>query len=343
MTSVAPRRAGADRSRRERRFRRLVEELAEEGFVLEGPTAWRSLVLPELDHALRPPVHEGRVPSYGAIVAPDVPSAGWDEPSHLHIDHRPIDAASLPGGRRFADGISSWVVVRPDGDHELVVFDRPAGSERDMVVLAEATGATLVQRHPSGIVRMVGTFGVLRFDGLRWHHEPPVKAWIDAVSACGGGDDERRVLQTMLEFAVHDLGARGTGATLVHRRVDDPLPEAFQLRLPTPPPLDIGEPADLAPLRHVLAQVDGAAIFDRGGILRHLGVRLVPSQRAEAEVEGYRGMRHTSGRRYSFDDPDATVVVVSEDGPVTVLRNGMVLGSSQGSGPLLDKATATDA
>ena len=39
-------------------------------------------------------------------------------------------------------------------------------------------------------------------------------------------------------------------------------------------------------------------------------------------------MRHTSGRRYSFDDPYATVIVVSEDGPVTVLRRGELLGSS---------------
>ena len=334
MTDVAPKRARTE-SRSDRRLRRLSEELTDEGFVLDGPTGWRSLVLPELDYALRPAIHEGRIPSYGAIVAPDVPSAGWDAPSHLHIDHRPVERGSLKGARRFADGISSWVVVRPDGDHELVVFDRPAGSERDMVILSEATGATLVQRHPSGVVRLVGTFGVLRHDGLTWHHEPPVNAWIDAVTACRDDEQERDVLETMLEFAVHDLGARGTGSTLVHRSVDGPLPAAFQLRLPTPPPLDIARPADLAPLRHVLGQVDGAAIFDRTGILRHLGVRLVPSPRAEAEVEAYRGMRHTSSRRYSFDDPTATVIVVSEDGPVTVLRSGLVLGSSQGSGPLL--------
>ena len=78
----------------------------------------------------------------------------------------------------------------------------------------------------------------------------------------------------------------------------------------------------------MLAQVDGAAVLDGPGTLRQLGVRLVPSAEAEADVDGYRGMRHTSGRRYSFDDPTATVIVVSEDGPVTVLRNGELLGSS---------------
>jgi DNA integrity scanning protein DisA with diadenylate cyclase activity len=74
--------------------------------------------------------------------------------------------------------------------------------------------------------------------------------------------------------------------------------------------------------------VDGAAIFDADGVLRRLGVRLVPSQEAEETVEALGGTRHTSGRRYSRDDPLATVVAVSEDGPVSVLRNGEVLGRS---------------
>ena len=103
---------------------------------------------------------------------------------------------------------------------------------------------------------------------------------------------------------------------------------AIELRLPPPPPLDLRRPSDLAPLRHALAQIDGAAVVDHGGVLRELGVRLVPSPEAESVVDGLRGMRHTSGRRYSFDDPGATVIVVSEDGPVTVLRGGEVIGRS---------------
>ena len=131
----------------------------------------------------------------------------------------------------------------------------------------------------------------------------------------------------MLEFAVHDLGSRGIGAILVYRAGDGEAP--FEIRLPTPPPLDIMKPAALAPLRHALAQTDGAAVFDASGVLRELGVRLVPSVEAISRVEGLRGMRHTSGRRYSFDDSSATIIVVSEDGPVTVLRNGELLGSSR--------------
>lgn len=311
------------------RLRRLADELADEGFGFIEVD--RPLLLPELYYALRPAVHERRAPSFGSFVEPTVDPAAWSAPTELTISRSPVENLPVREARRFADGLSSWLVRRETGT-ELVVFDRAAGSERDLVVLAAATGSTIVQRHPSGAVRVVGTFGVVRWDGLGWHHEPPVQSWLDTLGACGVHGD-RDVLGRLMAFAVHDLGARGTGALLVYRPGDDGDDHAaeatYEIRLPVPPPLHIVRAADLAPLRHVLAQIDGAAVFDRTGTLRQLGVRLIPSAEAVADVEGYRGMRHTSGRRYSFDDPDATVIVVSEDGPVTVLRNGEIIGRSE--------------
>lgn len=237
----------------------------------------------------------------------------------------------LAAARLYADGLSTFLVRHLDGDDEWVVFDRSAGSERDLVVVAEAFGAIVVQRSPTGIVRIVGPFGVYRWAaGLYWQHQPSVGAWIDTVGACATGGDAAvvDVVETLLEFAVHDLGARNIGATLVYR--PDPSSEALlEKRLGRPPALQITRPADLGPLRHALAQIDGATLFDATGTLIALGVRLVPSRRAEDQVDGLGGMRHTSGRRYSFDDPHALVVVVSEDGPVTVMRNGAVLGASK--------------
>lgn len=309
------------------RRRRLVEEVGEQGLILDDSEPGHALVLEELDHALRPPIHERRVPSYGALIAPGTALWAWEEATGLAIERRPV-GRDRGAARSYADGLSSFL-LRWDPDHdEAAVFDRPAGSERDLVVLADALGATVIQRHPSGTVRVIGRPGVFRYDGMSWHHEPLVATWIGAVDQ-GLDLDDRRMLELLLEFAVHDLGSRGVGAILVFRP-DRNLPTSFERRLPTPPPLRIAHPPDLAPLRHVLAQVDGATLFEADGTLREIGVRLVPTSAAEAGVEGHRGMRHTAGRRYSYDDPAATVIVVSEDGPVTVLREGAVLAASVG-------------
>jgi DisA bacterial checkpoint controller nucleotide-binding len=307
------------------RLRRLAEELDESGLRLEGTEPSREVLLEEIDHALRPAVHERRDPSGGTILDPASDPATWASGAQLDFTRGPVDQP-LSDARRFADGFSSWLLRRTDGKNEWLVFDRPAGSERDLVVLAGVLDATIIQRHREGSVRVVGRFGVLRWRGFTWHHEPPVSTWIDtvAVSSEHGNPD---VLQAMLEFAVHDLGSRGIGSLLIYRPDADPGP-AVEERVPTPPPLSIRRTPHLAPLRHALAQVDGAAIFDADGILRQLGVRLVPSNAAEETVEAFGGTRHTSGRRYSYDDPLATVIAVSEDGPVSVLRNGEVLGRS---------------
>ena len=48
------------------RLRRLREELAEVGLELDERSDWSSLVIAEIDYALRPNVHERRIPSVGS-------------------------------------------------------------------------------------------------------------------------------------------------------------------------------------------------------------------------------------------------------------------------------------
>jgi Probable sensor domain DACNK/DisA bacterial checkpoint controller nucleotide-binding len=308
------------------RRRRLAEELAEVGLPWSGDDALHEMLLEEIDRALRPPIHERRSPSSGTIAEPRSDPETWGPGSQLDITRKTIVHQPLPAARRFADGLSSWIIRRTDGTNDWLVFDRPAGSERDLVVLASVFEATIVQRHPAGPVRVVGSFGVLRWDGFGWHHEPPVRSWIDTLAACAV-DGNAEVVEALLEFAVHDLGSLGIGALLVYRPDPTASPTVEEL-LPPPPALQIRRATHLGPLRHALAQIDGAAMFDADGVLRQLGVRLIPSAAAEQTVEAFGGTRHTSGRRYSRDDPRATVIAVSEDGPVSVLRNGKVLGHS---------------
>ena len=165
------------------RLRRLAEDLEESGLRSEGSDAFREMLVEEIDHALRPAVHERRVASSGTILEPRSDPAVWASGTLLDITRAPLGEQPLPAARRFADGLSSWLVRRTDHRDEWMVFDRPAGSERDLVVLAEVLEATIVQRHPAGSVRVVGGFGVLRWEGYRWHHEPPLSSWLDAVTA----------------------------------------------------------------------------------------------------------------------------------------------------------------
>lgn len=306
-------------------LRRLAEELAEAGFDLSGPDG--DFLVEEIDHARRPPMHERRVSSSGTILDPTTDPATWEAGTALDITRTSTRDQPLDAARRFADGLSSWLLRRAGGaPTEWLLFDRPAGSERDLGVIARTMGATIIQRHPAGAVRVVGDFGVLRWNGYTWHHEPVLERWVDVVRARTDPEDIP-LLRALLDFAVHDLGANGIGALLVHRGAGS-AGAAVEHRLPDPPPLRIDQPTHLAPLRHALAQIDGAAVFDHTGVLRQLGVRLTTSDDAVRSVDGYKGTRHTSGLRHTYDDPATTVIAVSEDGPVSVFRHGTILGRS---------------
>lgn len=309
------------------RLRRLTEELLEEELGVVERSSVPAALVDEIDYALRPPRHERRVPSFGVFVLPEVPIDEWKQTTGLDIVTGSTSKRLDDDVRRYADGLSSWAIRTADGVDSLVIFDRPTGSERDLVVLATASRAMVVQRHPNGAVRLVGSFGIARWDGIGWHVEPPVDSWVSSA-ACGLEGVDTHALDQLLRFAVHDLGAQGVGALLVFR----PAETAVATREPRlhedPPPLQVARASDLAPLRHVLTQLDGAALFSAEGTLVELGVRLVPSAAAEAAVPALGGTRHTAARRYSHDDPESLVIAVSEDGPVTVFRAGEIVGNS---------------
>ena len=191
------------------RLRRLAEELDETGLDLGGAAG--DVLVEEVDHALRPSVHERRVPRSGTIVLPTREPDTWEADTGLNIVRAPTGSQPLDAARRYADGLSSWLLRQPDVPDEWLVFDRPAGSERDLGVISRAMGATVVQRHPSGVVRIVGDFGVLRWDGYGGYRERPIDAGIDVGNPVGeaGAVGERRGFGPRIQHHGDDLGHTG--------------------------------------------------------------------------------------------------------------------------------------
>lgn len=304
------------------RLQRLADELAEEGVPAIDDATDRVAVLVELAYALRPQRFEGRVPTYGALIAPDDADIAASVSRDVSVDLIDVAELDLQFARRFADGVTSFAVRDTDGIGRLACFGRNMADEYDLVRLQSALGGTIVQRHPGGQVRLFGPRGVVRWDGVAWRCDPPVEAWVERLAPVAGIADVSRI-RPLLRFAVHELGARRIGATLIWRPCDTELPpnrheplvrHAPRLRLD-----NVGEEAALA---QALAQTDGAAVFDAEPALVALGLRLAPSPAAEREVAALHGMRHTSALRYSHDVTDAVVIVVSDSGPVTVMYGG---------------------
>lgn len=305
------------------RLQRLADELADEGVpALDGaPDAIGALV--ELAYALRPQLHEGRVPTYGVIMPP--PSFVFDverASASGTVDVIPVNDLDLQFARRFADGVSSFAVRTTDTISHLACFGRNMADEYDMVGLQATVGGLIIQRHPGGQVRVFGPSGVIRWNGIDWHHDAPIDAWVARLADVA---PEMSVdgVRPLLRFAIHELGGRRIGATLIWRPTDRPVPTGrTEALVHNAPRLRLDRVGEEAALAHALAQTDGASIFDADATLVAIGIRLAPSTAATASIGAMTGMRHTSALRYSHDDPHAVVIVVSEDGPVTLMHGG---------------------
>src|SRR5690242_10208687 len=77
--------AGRSPGRMPRRLQRLAEELDESGLQFDGDGAVREILLEEIDHALRPDVHERRVASNGTIIEPKSDPTTWAARAQLEM------------------------------------------------------------------------------------------------------------------------------------------------------------------------------------------------------------------------------------------------------------------
>ncbi|MCU1456864.1 MAG: hypothetical protein JWL73_956 [Actinomycetia bacterium] len=317
MTAIEP--SGVERIR-VRRVARLREQLLDEGVPLPLDAPQSQVLLEELDYASHPPVHEDRAPRYGSLVSFGA-RPHW---SALSVPTRLESAGTdLDVLRKLADGRASFVVRTADGTEALVCFDRSLEYEASAVRLCSETGAFVVQRTRDGLVRACGPDGVITWDTVQWSFKPLAEHHAAPILRLASQIDPE-VLSGLLELSVHWLGAGRVGATLVLSLIDDPralahleLASAIEIS-----PLHVTRHEHFPALLSVLGQMDRAALVAPDGSISTLGAGLEWSERASVLIRPTKGTRHTSARRFSFDEPSAVVIVVSEDGPTTVYSDG---------------------
>jgi DNA integrity scanning protein DisA with diadenylate cyclase activity len=306
-----------------RRIERLHLELTDEGIWLPPDEALLELLLAELDYARHPHAHEGISPRYGALLA------GADALRTRPREHREtIDIGAIPldVSRRLADGRSSFVARLTDRPDLLVCFERTREYETSAVELVSETGALVVQRLARGWIRLTTPHGVAVWDGIRWTSRPLARQRA-ADLALRLPEADPAVVANLLELCTHWLAAGRVGAALVWCLDGDPAAlggVGLQASVVIPT-LDVNRRSHFAALLNALSQYDRAALVHPDGRIDRVGVHMRSSDRSRAELGPYRGTRHTSALRFSWDEPSSVVVVVSSSGTLSVFRRGELL------------------
>ena len=308
----------ATTTREEKRCSLLRQELQLEGLWTRlgaSDGAFATVLLVELLHALKLPRHERTLPAYGSIIWPEEEEVGADEQ---------LAPSTLDEARALVNGTSSFVRRGTDGALTVECFEQRIDSELEMVMLSDRCRGTIVQRTPSGVVKVHTRRDVVVYEQGVWYSKPYSSRFARMVVS-EVPSAEPTVVDSVLRLAVHGLSAANIGATLVLRIDRTPEKELQSLHAGTSVShllLNMTRSVHVGPIAHLLARADGAMVLSRDGHVQEYGCHLSYSDHARDALEVTGGTRHTSAKCFSYDEPGTLVITVSEDGPVTVFSRG---------------------
>jgi hypothetical protein len=278
------------------------------------PRVVQESILREFLVALQAPVHEGLIPPYASlIVSNDTELTGI----------LPLSQTDLELGRKAADGSSALLAFRECSLAGLLLTEPSGAPDLAVVRIVRSLDAVGIRREGNGVVRVHAPVGSLRHAGRQWSTSPSVGQAVDQIRKVAPMADTALLAQ-LLDFAYYVLSPWNIGATLVwllsNREPDQIKVDLRPFRLSVSPAT---RGPSVAFAAHLLAQFDGATTLSREGGILTTGIHLKPSRKSEELIPALAGTRHTSAQRASYDIPDALIVTVSADGPVTVFSDGV--------------------
>lgn len=247
-----------------------------------------------------------RLPLAGGMAA-EVVDATWDQ---------------IADFRRLADGYTSFLWRTP----EPALLIRPCPpDELSLARFQQDFGVVIVQRQGVGRVRVFTDSGIATLSDGSWTSRPYSSGYLEPLRRFLGLDGPgAKVFGALLDLCVHTLSPSGVGATIVCPLPGATLGDLDRTHVVEAPAFSVADPTVHGAVKSLLSQIDRAIVLGADGRLQHAGAGLIMRDETE-DLANRGGTRHNSAQRYSAQQPEAVVLVVSSDGPVTVYFSGQVL------------------
>lgn len=291
----------------------LEKELKKNNVWLKSPSD-KEAVLNELHHAITIPKHEKKISPYGVIFSDEIEVE----------DHKIIPLTDLETARSLADGERSFVLYKSSNPVGLLVLSFRIIGENQLVELQKTYKGLVIQRSTSAVVKIIQKSEIFIQEHRVWQSKPSVDSVLDKIYRCVP-EINRDILISILNFAFHLLSPDNIGATLIWCLEDlssDDIEKMKPRRDLTGFNIKMTDPDMLDLLRHILSQIDGATLINSEGVVTGTEAHLNYSERSRDIISQTKGTRHTSAKRFSYDQSKIIAFTISEDGPVTVFSDG---------------------
>lgn len=131
-------------------------------------------------------------------------------------------------------------------------------------------------------------------------------------------------LEKIIKFSFYVLSPERIGATIVYWFSNSDKKHLKGIKTFEKESINVNNENDINLLRNLLKEIDGAIFIDKEGYFINCEVHLSYSSKSEKAIKQdiLTGTRHSSARRYSFDNKECLIITISQSGPVTIFFKG---------------------
>jgi len=270
------------------------------------------LVLEEIRFVLIPRIHEGACYSYGVVFANNADD--FEDHSIIRMNPDSIHLA-----RKMANGVDWFILYHKTEFQGLIHLDEGYSNEVKLIQNFPISGGLIAHRNRHGVSKIFLGDSIWIHEQRNWSFRPNIKKASSNISHCFEKID-KKIMNQILEFAFYMLSpSPKTGAIIVWSASNGEHSNNELSALN----LNLTDDSKKKMIFHLLSQTDGATMIDSNGRITEYGVHLHYSKKSASIIGEYRGSRHTTSIRYSYDAEDAIVFTISEDGPVSIFINGV--------------------
>jgi DNA integrity scanning protein DisA with diadenylate cyclase activity len=283
---------------------------------------WKDMELfwEELSYCIYPTLHENLIPTFGVIFVENIENLK----SYKIISNKTLDSSTL---RILSDGYKSYLLYERDNLIGLIFLNEIYGSEYELLRLHQDLNALILQRDNALKTKLFHNNNLYIHHNRNWLKIQCIYPLITKIKL-HVPQIQDEILSALLEFAYYYLSPRNIGATIIYFIDDEKgskIPKVEPLQDLAPIMLSILSDEHKILISNLLSQVDGATFFNQYGILGCTKIKLDSKDSTKEMIPEYKGTRHTSALRYSYEEAKSVVLTVSEDGPVSVFSDGVEL------------------
>lgn len=269
-------------------------------------------VLEEINHVLVPRIHEGMCYSYGVILAEN--KEDLEDHPMIRMSRESIHLA-----RKMANGEEWFILYHQTEFLGLIRLDESYSNEKKLIQNFPISGGIIAHRNRHGVSKFYMGDSFWIHEQRNWSYRPNIKKASSNISHCFENLD-KKIMNQILEFSFYLLSpSPKTGAILIwHAR--NGINHQTELRKMD---LNLMDDTKKKLIFHLLSQTDGATMIDQDGKVIEYGIHLHNSRTSTSIIQEFKGSRHTTSKRASYDMEGTVVFTVSEDGPVSIFINGV--------------------